>query len=92
MVSGNPSAGKRVTVLRPVSLCNPVTKCHDGVCTEPVHPEEHLTCYQTTDVEGTPAFQRRRVLVSNQFGDQQLTVVRRQDLLCLPSSKKVLDR
>jgi hypothetical protein len=81
-----------VTVLRPVSLCNPVTKCHDGVCTEPVHPEEHLTCYRTQDVEGTPGFQRRRVLVSNQFGTQELTVVRRNDLLCLPSAKKLLER
>jgi hypothetical protein len=82
-----------VTVLRPVSLCNPVTKCHeDGRCTEPVHPEEHLVCYRTEDAPDTPDFQRRQVLVSNQFGEQRLTVVRRNDLLCLPSSKKLLER
>jgi len=32
------------------------------------------------------------VLVSNQFGEQRLTVVRRNDLLCLPSARKLLER
>ncbi len=83
---------QEVTVLRPVSLCNPVTKCHGAHCTEPVHPEEHLTCYRTEDAPDTPEFERRHVLVSNQFGEQRLTVVRRNDLLCLPSAKKLLER
>jgi hypothetical protein len=81
-----------VTVLRPVSLCNPVTKCHGDRCTEPVHPEEHLTCYRTEDAPDTPEFERRHVIVTNQFGEQRLAVVRRNDLLCLPSGKKLLDR
>ena len=83
---------QEVTVLRPVSLCNPVEKCLGDECTVPVHPKEHLTCYRTQDDPDTPDFQRRHVLVSNQFGDQRLIVLKRQNLLCLPSSKTVLER
>jgi hypothetical protein len=80
-----------VGVLRPVSLCNPVEKCVGENCTQPVNPEDHLICYLTKDPAGTPNFVPREVLVSNQFGEQRLTVFRRNNLLCLPSSKKLIE-
>jgi hypothetical protein len=40
---------------------------------------------------GTPDFERREVVVSNQFGEQRLTVFRRKNLLCLPSSKRLVE-
>lgn len=81
-----------VRVLHPVSLCNPVTKCLDGDCAQVLNPDDHLVCYETIDERGTPEFEKREVEVSNQFGQhQRLTVLRRKNLLCLPSLKAHLD-
>lgn len=81
-----------VRVLQPVSLCNPVIKCLKGDCTQMLNPDDHLVCYETIDERGTPEFEKREVEVSNQFGQhQKLTVVRRKNLLCLPSLKAHLD-
>lgn len=77
-----------VKVLQPVSLCNPVIKCLQGDCTQMLNPDDHLVCYETMDERGTPEFEKREVEVSNQFGQhQRLTVLRRKNLLCLPSLK-----
>jgi hypothetical protein len=87
-----------VEVLRPVTLCNPVVKCVDNKtpsthptdpdCTQIINPDDHLVCYETKDDLGTPQFERREVIVSNQFGkEQRLTVWRRKNLLCIPSLK-----
>lgn len=81
-----------VTVLQPVSLCNPVIKCLKGDCTQMLNPDDHLVCYETIDERGTPEFEKREVELSNQFGQhQKLTVLRRKNLLCLPSLKAHLD-
>ncbi|HEY0430537.1 MAG TPA: SBBP repeat-containing protein, partial [Pyrinomonadaceae bacterium] len=81
-----------VRVLQPVSLCNPVIKCLKGDCTQMLNPDDHLVCYETIDERGTPEFEKPEVEVSNQFGQhQKLTVMRRKNLLCLPSLKAHLD-
>lgn len=77
-----------VTVVKPVTLCNPVVKCVNGDCSQVLNPDDHLVCYETKDGRGTPRFQQQEVIVSNQFGQQQrLTVLRRTNLLCAPSLK-----
>jgi beta-propeller repeat-containing protein len=78
-----------VTVVRPLSLCNPTAKCVGRECMPVSNPDDHLVCYETTDKEGTPAFEPRDVIVSNQFGgEQRLRVLRRRQELCLPSLKQ----
>ena len=77
-----------VRVLRPTTLCNPAVKCLGQDCTPILNPDAHLVCYETADAEGTPQFQLREVIVSNQFGkEQRLTVWRRKNMLCAPSLK-----
>jgi hypothetical protein len=77
-----------VRVLRPTTLCNPAVKCVGQDCTPILNPDAHLVCYETSDAEGTPQFQLREVIVSNQFGkEQRLTVWRRKNMLCAPSLK-----
>ena len=85
-----------VLVQRPVTLCNPVKKCVDDDhnpatppdCTQVLNPDDHLVCYETRDQSASPYFQRRQVIVSNQFGqEQRLTVLRRTNMICLPSLK-----
>ena len=90
---------QEVTVLRPTTLCNPAFKCaptgdpakpYD--CTQRLNPDDHLVCYETMDERGTPQFEQREVIVSNQFGKEQpLTVLRRKNLLCIPSLKAHVD-
>jgi hypothetical protein len=80
-----------VTVVKPVTLCNPVVKCVDGDCTQILNPDNHLVCYETKDAPGSPNFERREVVVSNQFGQpRMLSVWRRANLICLPSLKEPL--
>jgi len=82
-----------VTVLRPTTLCNPAVKCVGRDCTPVLNPDAHLVCYETTDAQGTPQFEEREVIVSNQFGkEQRLTVWRRKNQLCLPSLKAHVDQ
>ncbi|HKQ93035.1 MAG TPA: SBBP repeat-containing protein [Blastocatellia bacterium] len=77
-----------VRVLRPTTLCNPAIKCIGQDCTPILNNDAHLVCYETADAEGTPQFQLREVIVSNQFGkEQRLTVWRRKNMLCAPSLK-----
>jgi hypothetical protein len=50
-------------------------------------------CYETRDQSAQPHFEKREVIVSNQFGqEQRLTVFRRTNVLCLPSLKARVDR
>jgi hypothetical protein len=90
-----------VLVQRPLTLCNPVKKCIDAdhnsatppECTQVLNPDDHLVCYETRDQSASPTFERREVIVSNQFGQQQqLTVLRRTNLLCVPSLKAHVER
>ena len=77
-----------VRVLRPTTLCNPAIKCVGHDCTPILNPDAHLVCYETADAEGTPQFELREVIVSNQFGkEQRMTVYRRKNMLCVPSLK-----
>jgi len=85
-----------ILVQRPVTLCNPVVKCVDDdhnsftppASTQVLNPDDHLVCYETRDQSASPFFERRQVIVSNQFGqEQRLTVLRRTNLICLPSVK-----
>ena len=91
---------ERVLVQRPVTLCNPVAKCVDDDhnsatppdCTPVLNPDDHLVCYETRD-DGSPTLERREVIISNQFGQaQRLTVLRRTNLMCLPSLKAQVPR
>jgi hypothetical protein len=90
---------EQVLVLRPVTLSNPVVKCSDDHnrttppdCTQVLNPDAHLLCYETRDDSANPQFERRLVIVSNQFGhEQHLTVLRRTNLLCVPSLKAHVD-
>lgn len=90
-----------VLIQRAVTLCNPVAKCVDDDhnsatpddCTPVSNPDDHLVCYETRDDSGSPTFERREVIVSNQFGQaQRLTVLRRTNLMCLPSLKAQVRR
>ncbi|HSE32109.1 MAG TPA: SBBP repeat-containing protein [Pyrinomonadaceae bacterium] len=92
---------EQVLVQRPVTLCNPVAKCVDDDhnsatppdCTPVLNPDDHLVCYETRDDSGNPTFERREVIVSNQFGQaQRLTVLRRTNLMCIPSLKAQVRR
>jgi hypothetical protein len=73
---------KTTLVRRPYAICNPVDKNGSGMS----DPTAHLACYRIKDAAGQPPFAKRNVLMSNQFGDQGLTV-RRARTLCLPAEK-----
>jgi hypothetical protein len=66
------------TVTRPDRLCNPADKNGEGIG----EPTIHGMCYRISE----PAFQHRDVLVSNQFGQQTLTVLSPESL-CNPAEK-----
>ncbi len=72
----------QTSVIKPAHLCNPVDKNGEGI----FDPETHLTCYKIQD---DPRFQRREVVVTNQFGEQTLLVTA-PSLLCVPSDKTVV--
>ena len=77
---------KDATVMRPILLCNPTTKVHLGVTTQPQHPDDHLVCYMTREAF-KPVFKRLVAFISNQFQGGPLKVVRSANLLCVPSAK-----
>lgn len=85
--------GETVRVMRPVSLCNPVLKCPNNPaspldCSQRLNPDDHMVCYEVRHEGGNNIFGKRDVIVSNQFGKEQLlTVHKRQNLLCIPSLK-----
>jgi hypothetical protein len=63
------------------TLCNPVSKDKGKI----LHRSAHLVCYETRD-SGID-FKEQKVSVSNQFGKQELTVLRPASL-CVPSLKR----
>ncbi|MDX6536370.1 MAG: hypothetical protein QOD37_711, partial [Gaiellales bacterium] len=72
---------RRTRVLRTRQLCNPVSKNGGKV----LQPRAHLVCYETRDTGNpTPA---RTVVVTNQFGQRKLNVLR-PNRLCVPSLKR----
>ncbi len=72
-----------VTVLKPEALCNPVDKNGEGV----KDSDTHLTCYKIIPRSFSL---KPEVLVANQFGENELTVVSRRTL-CVPSAKTELE-
>jgi hypothetical protein len=66
------------TVLRPDRFCNPVDKNNEGIN----DPDAHLNCYKIQEPRGPS----RAVVVSNQFGELQLTATRAHTL-CVPAIK-----
>jgi hypothetical protein len=71
----------KTTVLSVQTLCNPVSKDKSKI----LQPRAHLICFQTRD--SAIEFKEQRVSVSNQFGKQELTVIRPASL-CVPSLKR----
>ena len=72
------------TVTNPVWFCNPVEKTHDGEVTEIESPDHHLTVYSLDHEE---EFQKWRVEVDNQFGEQELNV-QGPVMLAVPTQKE----
>jgi hypothetical protein len=66
------------TVRRPDRFCNPVNKNNEGIN----DPTAHLNCYRIREPRGP----NRRVIVTNQIGEQRLTAGRTHSL-CVPAIK-----
>lgn len=74
----------QVSVLRPVYLCNPTIKNHNGALTDIKYPQAHLVCYTVTPKDFV-----KKVTTINQFRQENLkTSV--ADLLCAPSKKEIV--
>jgi hypothetical protein len=81
-VTGNDQFGPyTVDLMRPRWLCAPANKAGEDP-TAPSHAE-HLLCYKTRNAA---PFTRRTVFTTDQFGNQQLDLMRRIEL-CVPSLK-----
>ncbi len=80
--------GKAQLVLaRPVMLCNPSNKLHNGMKYGVEFKDRHLVCYEPIKQSDQPV--KRRVHINNQFAPDDLTVAERQ-MFCVPSSKKLI--
>ncbi|MBI4529212.1 MAG: hypothetical protein HY695_35895 [Deltaproteobacteria bacterium] len=83
----------RVTIGKPLRLCNPVSKqAGDGELKPIKNPENHLMCYQITRAKTKPPqprFQRRRLFLNNEFGPEVLDTTA-VETLCVPSLVKSL--
>ncbi len=73
---------KNTTVVKPVSICNPVDKDGEGI----EDSTAHLACYKIKDVSGQSKLTPRNVTTENQFGTETLTATK-ADTLCVPSEK-----
>jgi len=68
-------------VVRPIALCNPVTKRHGDIVTPIKHPDDHLVCYSITPVDFSGQAQIRNQFQAAVFG------IKAADILCVPSKK-----
>ncbi|MFM5929901.1 MAG: hypothetical protein ACKOPQ_03230 [Novosphingobium sp.] len=73
---------------RPVMICNPSTKVHNGKRYRVANPAMHLVCYDIVRQPDAP--RRRGVNVNNQMGPTSFVVADRQSF-CVPSIKKPID-
>jgi hypothetical protein len=73
-----PSTARVVKLER---FCNPANKNGEGI----LDPFAHLNCYKIRE----SGFQRRDVVLTNQFGEQRVTLIR-PDSLCVPAVKDML--
>jgi hypothetical protein len=81
--------GKATIVLaRPIMLCNPSIKVHNGKEYGVTEPKRHLVCY--LPIEQSDQQQTRKVKINNQMAPANLTLRERQ-MFCVPSSKQRLD-
>jgi hypothetical protein len=74
--------GKSTTTLsKPSFVCNPVDKNGEGIANK----EMHLVCYTVK------TFLKTKVVVTkNQFGENKIKLKDSAEMLCVPSTKKVL--
>jgi hypothetical protein len=68
-------------VLKVDRFCNPANKNGEGI----IDPTAHLNCYKIRE----SGFQQRDVVLTNQFGEQRVTVLRPESL-CLPAVKDLV--
>jgi hypothetical protein len=71
------------TVRRVDRFCNPVNKNNEGID----DPTAHLSCYR---IREAPLAQRVDVVMTNQFGEQHLSL-RRPRNLCVPAEKDLVE-
>src|SRR5262249_33535057 len=80
---------KRMTVVKPILLCNPAEKNDEG--TVAVAGEDHLTCYKVKDAAGFAKFTPQDVTVMDQFAAHDVRALRgtcrKSSFLCVPSLK-----
>jgi hypothetical protein len=77
------------TVKKPKFLCTPVAKDGESV----IDPAGHLVCYEVKRLRGQPKFQKRNVLVFNQFEDEvegRILTIEKPRILCVSSTKEDL--
>jgi hypothetical protein len=77
---------KGVKVVKPVMLCNPVIKWHNDEEFPVSTPDAHLVCYKINKPTAG-----KKVIVKNQFGDQQELKVSKSKYLCVPSEKFIVE-
>jgi hypothetical protein len=70
------------SVLRPISLCNPVDKNGEGIH----DATAHLECFATGDPAGATPFARRDLHVTNQLGSEDIAAFAPYGL-CVPTEK-----
>ena len=86
--------GKKLRIVRPIRLCNPVEKTRsDGVITpiieDPDNEFDHLMCYSVTAARGERLHKKTKVLSNNQFREEEL-VLKRELEFCVPTKKTLL--
>lgn len=77
------TSAKNLVLGKPVLLCNPTIKVHDGKTYPVQHAKAHLVCYKVK-----PTQFNKTIAVTNQFGAPQLNISN-PGMLCAPSTKKV---
>jgi hypothetical protein len=75
-----PQVTEQVGDVRLVRFCNPVQKTLNGATTRILRPADHLALYLINPQQTIP----RKVLISNQFGDQVLAL-RNAEILAVPT-------
>jgi hypothetical protein len=86
--------GKKLGIVRPTRLCNPVQKTRsDGTITpiseDPDNELDHLMCYSVKAGAGELLHKKTNVLSNNQFREEKL-VLKRELEFCVPTKKILL--
>lgn len=83
-LGSTPQVTEKVADVRLIRFCNPVQKTLNGSTTRILRPADHLALYLIDPQQTTP----RKVVISNQFGDQVLAL-RNAEILAVPSGAAV---